>query len=45
MYPFGEMKNIEQMSRASIVLLLSWLKTLTGLHRMQGLQVQTQRRV
>lgn len=45
MYPFGEMKNIEQMSRASIVLLLSWLKTQTGLHRMQGLQVQTQRLV
>ncbi len=37
------LKNIERMSRASSVLLLAWLKTLTGLDRMQGLQVQTQR--
>ncbi len=36
------LKNIEQMSRASSVRLLAWLKTLTGLRRMQGLQVQIQ---
>ncbi len=33
------LKNIEQMSRASSVRLLAWLRTQTGLHRMQVLQV------
>jgi hypothetical protein len=34
------LKNIEHMSRASSERLLAWLKTQTGLHRMQVLQVE-----